>query len=135
MRKFSETIKTLTRSVGVFAMIATAGIEGAVLSTTPAVAQMHSGGGFHGGGFSGGGFHGGGFRGSAAGFHGGGSRFRGGRTAGFRGQHLDWHRYGYWRNGVWIGISPGYYDDAYDQSWSYYCDPESPYFDADYCGD
>jgi hypothetical protein len=104
---------------------------------------MHGGGGFHGGGFGGGGFHGGGFHGSAGGFHAGGVHgpgpgFRNGginRTAGFRGQHLGWHRYGYWQNGVWIGIWPGYYGDSYDAAWNYYCNPESPYFDPDYCGD
>jgi hypothetical protein len=39
--------------------------------------------------------------------------FRGG----FRGGRHD----GYWRNGVWIG------------AWDAYCDPNSPYFDPDYC--
>jgi len=57
MRKFSETVKTLARSVAVSGMIATAGIAGAALLTTPAAAQMHGAGGFHGGGFGGGGFH------------------------------------------------------------------------------
>jgi hypothetical protein len=124
MQKFSETMKTLTRSVGVFALIATAGIEGAVLSTTPAVAQMHSGGGFHGGGFSGGGFRGGGFHGSAGGFRGdvGGFRRDGRADRGaFRG---DFHRGG-WVRGRWYG--PGWagwygaqfdpYDDPYGCSY------------------
>lgn len=100
---------------------------GTVLTLAPAAdAAGFGAAAFHGAASGDSGFHGG--------VHGGGAGFRAGRAAGFRGQHLDWHRYGYWQNGVWIGISPDYYG-AYDQAWSYYCDPESPYFDADYCGD
>jgi hypothetical protein len=115
MRKFSETLKTLARSLAVSGMIATAGIAGAALSTTPAVAQMHGGGGFHGGG--GGGFHGGGFHGGAGGFHGEGRSDRDGFRGGF-------HRGG-WVRGRWYG--PGWagwygaefdpYDDQYGCSY------------------
>ena len=111
MRKFSETLKTLARSVAVAGLIGTAG---AGLATTPAVAQMHGGGG---------GFHGGGFHGSSAGFHGGGFRgdMRADRGA-FRG---NFHRGG-WVRGRWIG--PGWYGvdvDPYDNpygcsSYDYY---------------
>jgi hypothetical protein len=124
MRKFSDTLKTLARSVAVAGLIGTAG---AGLATTPAVAQMHGGGGggFHGGGFGGGGFHGGGFHGSSGGFRSGVGGFRGDMRAdrgAFRG---DFHRGG-WVRGRWIG--PGWagvdvdpYDNPYGcSSYDYY---------------
>jgi len=120
MRKFSDTLKTLARSVAVAGLIGTAGVA---VSTAPAVAQMHGGGGgFHGGGFGGGGFHGGGFHGSSGGFHGGDGGFRGDARAdrgAFRG---DFHR-GHWVRGRWIGS--GWYGvdvDPYDNPYgcSYY---------------
>ena len=120
MRKFSDTLKTLARSVAVAGLIGTAGVA---VSTAPAVAQMHGGGGgFHGGGFGGGGFHGGGFHGSSGGFHGGDGGFRGDVRAdrgAFRG---DFHRGG-WVRGRWVG--PGWYGvdvDPYDNPYgcSYY---------------
>jgi hypothetical protein len=91
-------------------------------------------GGFH-GGFAGSGHHGGsGFR--ASGFDGPDRRFRDdavGHIARSRDGQRDWHRYGHWENGAWIGIWPDYASDPYDAYWSYYCDPASPYFDPDDC--
>ena len=121
MQKISDTLKTLARSVAVAGLIGTAGVA---VSTAPAVAQMHGGGGggFHGGGFGGGGFHGGGFHGSSGGFRGGDGGFRGDVRAdrgAFRG---DFHR-GHWVRGRWIGS--GWYGvdvDPYDNPYgcSYY---------------
>jgi hypothetical protein len=115
MGTFSDTLKTLARSVAVAGLIGTAG---AGLATTPAVAQMHGGGGgggFHGGGFGGGGFHGGGFHGSSAGFRGGVGGFRGDMRA----------DRGAFRGG-WIGPGwAGWYGEDYDNpygcsSYDYY---------------
>ena len=103
----------------------------AVVATSPALVPVADAAGFGAAGFHAG-------MGAGSGFHGG---FRGGGTRGFnrmgdlRGHQHDWHHYGYWQNGAWIGISPGYYDDAYNQAWDYYCDPDSPYFDPDVCND
>lgn len=85
-------------------MIATAGIAGAALLTTPAAAQMHGAGGFHGGGFGGGGFHGGGFHGGG-GFHSGGGGFRGDLHSDRGEFRRDFHRGGRVR-GRWYG--PGW---------------------------
>ena len=116
--------------------------------TLATAAQAASLGGFHGGFSPGGGFHGGGGFHADGGFHGGVPEggFRAGRDFDGRGLHgsvgrlddgrtvvsrdHDWHRFGHWENGVWIGLWPGYYDDAY---WSYYCDPASPYYNIAYC--
>ncbi len=133
MLKLSNTLKTLARSVVVAGLIGTTGAAGIALSSAPAVAQMHGGGGgfhgggggFHGGGFHGGGFHGGGFR---DGFHGGG--FRGDQGA----FHDGFDRRGVWRDGRWYGpglagwyagVDP--YGDAYgctypDYYYYGYCD-------------
>jgi hypothetical protein len=112
-------------------MIATAGIAGTALSTTPAAAQVHGGGGFHGGGF-GGGFHGGGFHGNG-GFRGGVGGFRSDARSdrgAFRG---DFQRGG-WVRGRWYGPGwAGWYGsdaylygnpyDCYDYGYYYgYCD-------------
>jgi hypothetical protein len=129
MRKFSDTLKSLARSLAVAGLIGTAGVA---VSTAPAVAQMHGGGGggFHGGGLGGGGFHGGGFHGG--GFHGSSGGFRGG-VGGFRGDmHADrgafrggFHRGG-WVRGRWFGPGwAGWYGvdaDPYDNPYgcSYY---------------
>lgn len=90
---------------------------------------FHSGGGgiggFHGGlaadeDRDGGGFRARGFGRAERGFHDGVAD----RAAQFRD----------WQNGAWIGIGPDYYGDPYGSYWSYYCNPESPYFDPGGCG-
>ena len=120
------------------------------VSTSPILAPLADAAGsaapvFHGsGGFGGfhGGFAGGGHRvGGGAGFRASGfgdpdRRFHNDmvdRSVQFHGEHRDWHHYGHWENGAWVGIWPDYGSDPYDAYWSYYCDPASPYFNPDDC--
>lgn len=133
MRKFTETLKSVARSAAFVSVLATAGAAGAAMSITPAMAEMHGGGGgFHGGGgFGGGGFHGGGFHGSTGAFRGGDGGFRGGFRGdrdGFRGDRDDF------RGGRWIG--PGwagwYGTDAYLYDNPYGCSYYDYYYG--YCG-
>ena len=117
---------------------------GVSLGSTPvANAAALGGAGFHGGGigefrsaFAGSGHRGGaGLPASAIAHSGSGLRnVVNNRAVQFGGEHRDWRRYGHWENGAWIGIWPDYESDPYDASWSYYCDPESPYFNPDDCG-
>jgi hypothetical protein len=117
---------------------------------TAAVALPANAAGMHGGFAGGGGFHssmGGGFHGGGA-FHGGGVRGGVGHGAWFHGGgvHTGWNgggwhngHHGHFRGNVFI-VDPGWYGygDYYapyadDNGYNAYCDPNSAYYDPDYC--